>query len=280
MSIQFSSVLSTHSRGQPGLFSVKSVDLKKAGIEKTSPIIVIDDFRVKGRPFPPHPHAGFSANTYVFRDSAGGLRSRDSLGGDIVVGPGGIVWSQSGGGMLHEEMPDNPERELHGLQFFVNLSSKYKLTAAEVLHLDGHQVPVWKNEAGDHVYAVIGSYGDTPSPLVTAEPFTLLDVELRSSIKFDLPNGHHATVYVVGGDVLVGANGQEKILSNQQAVVLSGNGPVTFNTLRRAHFVILSGAEIREPVVSVGPFIMNSQAQIDDANRRYRSGQMGHLDPA
>ena len=57
-----------------------------------------DEFRVTGRPFPPHPHAGFSAVTYVLEDSEGKLRSRDSLGNDLVTGPGGIVWTQAGSG--------------------------------------------------------------------------------------------------------------------------------------------------------------------------------------
>jgi hypothetical protein len=31
-------------------------------------------------------------------DSEGKLRSRDSLGNDLVTGPGGIVWTQAGSG--------------------------------------------------------------------------------------------------------------------------------------------------------------------------------------
>ena len=44
-----------------------------------------------------------------------------------------------------------------------------------------------------------------------------------------------------------------------------------------AHLLVLTGAEIREPVVGSGPFIMNDQAQIDDAITRYRAGRMGQL---
>ena len=97
--------------------------------EEASLVALLDDFRVRGRPFPPHPHAGFSAVTYVLQASAGGLRSRYSLGHDLVVRPGGIVWTQAGSGVMHEEMPAPPDRELHGVQIFVNLSSKNKLAA-------------------------------------------------------------------------------------------------------------------------------------------------------
>lgn len=102
---------------------VKSVDVAALG-PLASPICLFDDFRVSGTPFGPHPHAGFSQITNVFPDSPGGNRSRDSLGNDIVVGPGGIVWMQAGSGMLHQEMPADSSRELHGLQVFVNLSQR------------------------------------------------------------------------------------------------------------------------------------------------------------
>ena len=73
MSIQFSPVIAAQERGTGGAFSVKALDLAGAG-DDSSPVIVLNDFRVRGRPFPPHPHAGFAAVTYVFEDSPGGLR--------------------------------------------------------------------------------------------------------------------------------------------------------------------------------------------------------------
>jgi hypothetical protein len=68
--------LTVHARGGPQ-FSVHSIDLHAQGAH-ASPVIMIDDFGVEGRPFQPHPHAGFSAVTYVFEDSPGGLRSSES----------------------------------------------------------------------------------------------------------------------------------------------------------------------------------------------------------
>ena len=56
-------------------------------------------------------------------------------------------------------------------------------------------------------------------------------------------------------------------------------GLVTFEALPRSHFLVLSGAEIREPVVGHGPFIMNDPLQIEEAGIRYRTGAMGHLAP-
>jgi redox-sensitive bicupin YhaK (pirin superfamily) len=90
------------------------------------------------------------------------------------------------------EVPAIRGRELHGLQLFVNLSAKNKLTAPQVLHLEPSQVPQWRGA------------DDVSSPLVPAEPFTLLDVHLQQMISFGLPAAHNAVVYVLSGYAAVG----------------------------------------------------------------------------
>ena len=123
MAVLFSSIVAAQERGSSrSSFSAQALDLAPLGDLKSS-VLVCDDFRVSGRPFPLHPHAGFVAATYVFPDSAGRLRSRDSLGNDIVVGAGGLVWTHAGSGIVHHETPADTG-ELHGLQLFVNLTSQ------------------------------------------------------------------------------------------------------------------------------------------------------------
>jgi redox-sensitive bicupin YhaK (pirin superfamily) len=278
MPIQFSPLAAARNTGS-GAFSVKAVDLD-ALCAPGSPIAVLDDFRVRGRPFPPHPHAGFSAVTYAFEDSKSGLRSRDSLGNDVIVGPGGIVWTEAGSGVMHEEQPADPDGELHGLQIFVNLSAKNKLTPPRMLRLATVDVPERRSEAGDHVRVVVGAFGGVSSPLVPAEPFTLLDVKLQREISLPVKAGHLTLAYVLDGEVSIGAEGRQETLSAGQALALYGGvGSVIFASTKRAHVVIMGGPEINEPVLSQGAFIMNDQAQIEAAVARYRSGAMGRLEP-
>ncbi len=276
MSIQFSRVIASHPQGNGRTFSVKAIPLAELG-GRASPLLVLDEFRVSGRPFPPHPHAGFAAVTYVFEDSKGDLRSRDSLGNDLVTGPGGIVWTQAGRGVIHEELPANPNRELHAIQLFVNLSSKNKLTPPRMFRLERSAIPEWHSDTGDRVRVVVGSFEGVSSPLVPVEPFQLLDVELRSDISFKLRAGHNALVYVVDGDVTARADGHEQKVRREHAIGIHGDGEVRFDAAPRAHFLILSGTEINEPVATEGPFIMNDSAQLADAVARYNAGEMGNL---
>jgi redox-sensitive bicupin YhaK (pirin superfamily) len=279
MAIKFSPIIEAKSWGTGDGFSAKGFNLYERG-EQASPVAVLDDFRVSGRPFPPHPHAGFSALTYVFEDSESGVRSRDSLGNDVVVGPGGIVWFQAAQGALHQEVPAEIGRELHGAQIFVNLSSKNKLAAPLTRWLASDAVPGWPSKNGDRVRVVVGSYEDVSSPLVPVEPFNLLDVTLQREISFGVQNGHYGLVYVLEGSVLVRADGCEQRLPGAHGLALrGGEGRATIEAVEPAHFLILSGAEIREPVLVDGPFIMNERSQIETAIARFRAGEMGNLAP-
>jgi redox-sensitive bicupin YhaK (pirin superfamily) len=278
MAIRFSDLIATRAQGEGTGFSVRSLELSRLH-ELASPVVVFDDFRVAGRPFGPHPHAGFSAVTYVFEDSAGSARSRDSLGNDVVMAPGGIVWTQAGSGVVHEEVPADPARELRGLQLFVNLSREHKLIPPRMLQLASGAVPVWNNEAGDRVRVLTGTFDRLRSPLTPAEPLVLLDVELRSAVSFDLPEGHHALIYVRSGRTRVLADGGMCDVPVAHGVALDGSGRVTLEAREPGQLIVVAGAAIREPVVAHGSFIMNDRSQVDAAMARYHSGQMGYLAP-
>ena len=62
------------------------------------PVLNIDWFEMNGPTFPAHPHAGFSAVTYLFADSPNGFHNRDSLGEEHVIRPGGLHWSRAAKG--------------------------------------------------------------------------------------------------------------------------------------------------------------------------------------
>ncbi len=279
MPVQLSAVTNSQPRRIPGFTSQRYVDLQALGVYG-SPLVVLDDFRVEELPFSAHPHAGFAAVTYVFEDSPGRLRSRSSLGSDIVVGGGGIVWTQAGSGVIHEEVPAVRGRELHGLQLFVNLSAKRKLSPPRVLSLEANNVPEWHSDSKDRVRVVVGSFQRVASPLVPDEPFTMLDVALRTQIEYTVEPARNTVVYVVEGSMQVRANSRAERVGASQAIAVSGSGStVTFEALSATHLLVMSGTEITEPLVEEGPFLMNDRSQIEAAIARYRSGAMGGLSP-
>lgn len=279
MAIQFSPVIAVaHSESQQ--FISHTVEVSELG-ELASPVLMFDEGHVRGRPFTAHPHAGFSAVSYLFEDSQDKLRTRDSLGNDVVTGPGGIVWTQAGSGVVHEEMAVKPDGDLHMVQMFVNLTRKDKLAPPRVFRLERNDVPEWRSGAGDLVRVLVGTFQGESSSLGPTQPFRFLDVRLRRLISFDLEEGHNALVYVLSGAVALSADGRRQSVPAAHAVAMRGDGgSITLTAGETARLLMVSGAAIPEPILAVGPFIMNDRAQIDDAIARYRAGRMGQLAPA
>ena len=280
MTVRFSSVLAARAHSKGDLFSVHSVDVLSLG-DQSSPIALLDRFRVRGNPFGSHPHAGFSAVAYVLETSPGAVRSRDSLGNDGVTEPGGLVWTEAGSGIVHEDFPASEGCELHGIQIFVNVSSKNKFVPPRVLRLSRKEVPEWTVEDGNRVRILVGAYDAVSSPLVPIEPFTLLDIELRREMGLPVLNGHNAIVYVVEGEVMLRSEHREQTVPANHALALRGDGgTVALQAVTTTRLLVASGEEIREPMVVEGnAFIMNDRAQVEAAAARFSAGQMGFLAP-
>lgn len=277
MSLRLSSPLESKLKNRIG-FEVKSVDLHRSG-ESTSPIIMLDDFKINGISFPPHPHAGFSVVTYLFQDSEGGLRSRDSLGNDVRVGPGGIVLTQAGEGLIHQEMQDQVGREIHGVQVYINNSAKNKLTKPEVLWKEKKDIPQWLNDQGDLVQVVVGHYQEVTSSLQPVEPFTLLDAKVHSRIEWMVREGHVSLIYIQAGNAWIITDEKSLLIKAGQAMTISGNGRLKIQAEPAVQALILDGIALNEPIVTHGPFIMNDRSQIQSAIARFESGAMGYLSP-
>ena len=263
----------------PGSNEFRAAHVSSAAVgADIDPIIGVDHFEMRAPTFAPHPHAGFSAVTYLFEDSEGEFLNRDSLGDRIVAKPGSVIWTVAGSGILHEEYPVVRGKLAHGLQIFVNLPAAEKLQAPRLLFVDGPAVPV-RALSGAQVRVVTGTSGDVRALEVPGD-FTLLDVQLEPGASFeeDFSADRSVLAYVVKGSAFIG--GEKLRVGVREAASLSdGRGAVLLRaTSEGAQVVLLAGRPLREPVVSHGPFIMNNKQQIASAIERYRSGRMGQLE--
>src|SRR5512136_1934223 len=75
--------------------------------------------------FPMHPHRGIETVTYML---AGMVTHRDSLGNDGSIRAGDVQWMTSGGGIMHEEMPQPLDGAMAGFQLWVNLPARLKMS--------------------------------------------------------------------------------------------------------------------------------------------------------
>ena len=232
------------------------------------PFIMVDHFRMSEAVFAPHPHAGFSAVTYLFDDSASGVVSRDSLGGEHEILPGGLHWTLAGRGVIHDEVPITPGTTVHGLQIFVNLPAEQKLREPRVMRLSPEQMPR-RVGPGWRAVQVFGGTAELALPWPAA--LAVVDVDAGATFAPELADGEQGFALVIHGSGQAGG----LPLSVGRALSLPGTVPLRADEALR--LAIFTGRPLAEPVVRHGPFVMSDEGQIVAALQRFQTGGMGRL---
>jgi redox-sensitive bicupin YhaK (pirin superfamily) len=221
--------------------------------------------------FPTHPHRGIETVTYMLD---GDVRHRDSLGNMGIIGPGDVQWMTSGRGILHEEMPQRgPSGRVTGFQLWVNLPAAQKMGAPRYQEVKAATIPVAESD-GARVRVVAGEFGGVRGPVteIAAGP-VYVDVTLApgAPIRLAVPAGHTVMAYLFEGaahfdlDTLVDAVRLVEFDDGEavQAQAAADTG---------ARFMLMAGAPFREPIFPYGPFVMNTQEEIQQTLRDLRNG--------
>jgi redox-sensitive bicupin YhaK (pirin superfamily) len=168
------------------------------------PFIGVDHAWMSAPTFPPHPHAGFSAVSYLFLDSETSIANHDSIGNHNLIRPGGLHWITAGRGVVHEEVPAEAGKTVHSLQIFVNLARDQQSIDPFALSLGPLDVPVVQTP-GIRVRVPLGRYEEVRSPLNPPTDVTMLDISLEEDTALSVPvaSGHCAFVMPIFGPVEV-----------------------------------------------------------------------------
>jgi quercetin 2,3-dioxygenase len=245
-----------------------------------------------------HPHRGFETVTYIID---GAFQHQDSHGGGGLITDGATQWMTAGGGILHIETPPvdlvRSGGVFHGVQLWVNLPRKDKMTTPAYQNLEGDQVVLLASSDGGSLLRLIA--GDLPTgggevvrgPGATRTPITLLHATVSPGAQLSLPwrPDFNALVYVLAGDGTVGAGsafGQAQPIGTGQTAVLGDGDRLTIGANARQdsrhpalEVLVLGGEPIREPVVQYGPFVMNTRAELQQAVADFQAGRFGQIPP-
>ena len=254
-------------------------------LDLVSPFVMLDEFGplhidpgTLGMDIKAHPHAGVTPTTYLLSGSG---RHTDSLSNDIVYREGEFMTFSSGRGAIHEEVSSLEIRRdggvVHGFQIWLNVPGREKFSEPVTHIQERANLPVV--ETKDYrLKVVMGDAFGKSSPVQAHTSVFYYHVTLHAGGRLDVPvhPEHNAFVHVIEGEVET--EGRRKLADQQLALYERGGDVLRFFAAEGpAEFLVLGGEPLNEPVVSYGPFVMNTRAQIEECFRNYRAGRMGEL---
>ncbi|MEQ9187598.1 MAG: pirin family protein [Cryomorphaceae bacterium] len=228
----------------------------------------------------PHPHRGFAPVSFIFK---GGVHHRDSEGHESVIYAGGTQWMNSGFGLVHSERPAKELAESGGpfelIQFWVNAPAKHKLDKANYQPLTAEDTPSVRSSDGKvSVGVVAGTFLGAIGPIETHSPLLTLRMEIGKGgrMQIPIPSDFNVVVYLLDGSIKIN---DDQVIEAKDMLVLNNDGDgLTLEGIHATRAILLAGQPINEPVVSYGPFVMNSEKELMEAISDYQSGKMGTLE--
>ena len=226
-----------------------------------------------------HPHRGFETVTIVYK---GEVEHRDSTGNGGVIGPGDVQWMTAASGILHEEFHSEAFARSGGplemVQLWVNLPARDKMSAPGYQGIVDRDIPdlALKDDAG-RLRLIAGEFDGKRGPARTFTDIDVWDIRLNAgkAVTFDVHQGRNTALVVLHGAVEV--NGQEVVREGQLALFERDGSHVRLEANNDAVLLILSGEPIDEPIVGHGPFVMNTDAEIQQAFVDFQSGKFGRM---
>jgi len=232
--------------------------------------------RNQGLPFGPHPHRGFETVTFILD---GELTHLDSGGHASVIYAGGVQWMTAGRGLVHAEISSDEFKAKGGpleiLQLWINLPSRLKMTAPAYVGLQRDQIPSFAADGGRvRVNLVSGTWQGHEGPIKSLIGISIATLEMKEAGRalFGDLEGQNIFCYVARGTVRLG----DKTIDKFNLVALSDEGDaIEIEAVSDAYVVFGHARPLHEPVVSYGPFVMNTREEIVQAIRDYQAGKFG-----
>jgi redox-sensitive bicupin YhaK (pirin superfamily) len=227
----------------------------------------------------PHPHRGFETVTIVY---SGEVEHRDSSGGGGKIGEGDVQWMTAASGIVHEEFHGREYAKRGGpfemVQLWVNLPRKDKMAPPGYQAILDRQIPEVPLSGGVGTARVIaGGLAGATGPAHTFTPMQVVDLKLHGAkrVELDVPDGWTTVVVVLRGSLRV--SGSEPIEEAEVGLFDRVGAGVAIDEASEARALLLSGEPLHEPIVGMGPFVMNSPGEIRQAMVDFETGRMGRL---
>lgn len=227
-----------------------------------------------------HPHRGIATITYSL---SGELDHFDSKGHRGTIHSGGVQWMKAGNGIIHNEAPGPDTKTggklMHGFQFWVNLPAKIKKEKPEYMALQAEELPLLQlNDNAGTLKVIVGEYGGQVSKIPAYSKQYLYHIRLNAGKHFTMPtvDGLEYAIFLPQHDITI--NGKDYYMGDLIGFDNKGGViEITNNIEADADIILFGGEKYTEPFVAQGPFVMNTQEEIQEAHNDYMGGKYGTI---
>ncbi len=227
-----------------------------------------------------HPHRGMETVTIAYK---GKVAHHDSAGNSGTISQGDVQWMTAGSGILHKEFQEQDFVEQGGdfqmVQLWVNLPAKHKMTQPAYQELPNASLGKYTlPNNGGYINVIAGEYLGVKGPARTFTPINLLDAHLKSGSEAQFSFNVDDNLGILLLEGALSLNNEDVEGENKFILCSRGTQELKIQAKVDSVLLLLSGKPINEAIIPYGPFLMNTESEIQQAFDDFNKGLFGQLD--
>lgn len=227
-----------------------------------------------------HPHRGFETVSIAYH---GRIAHADSSGNSGIIGEGDVQWMTAASGVLHKEYHEEQFSKEGGLfqmvQLWVNLPAKDKMSEPKYQAITNDMMGKFSLPEGKGVVEVIsGHFNGVQGAASTFTPIEMYNLKLKkgAQIEVQLPSHYNTGMLIIEGSIKI--NDTDIAPQDHFALFENEGTDIQIEASEDCIVLVLSGEPINEPIASYGPFLMNTQEELQQAIKDFNMGKFGVLE--
>ena len=222
----------------------------------------------------PHPHIGLSTLSYLF---AGSMQHRDSLGNDMIIGPGAVNLMTAGSGIVHSERSDSASRQaiaqLFGIQSWMALPKTMEDIQPDFHHYGEESLPTF-SEAGVEGRVLLGDWLGLQSPVEFPAESVYVDLQMQPGSQIHYPKGQvERAIYSANGPLEIDG----VTYPASELLVLAPDRDVQIKAPEGARVLCFGGGPLDGPRYLWWNFVASDSARIEQAKTDWVGGRFDQV---
>lgn len=184
----------------------------------------------------------------------------------------------AGKGIYHAEMPASATEASIGFQLWINLKSELKFIEPAYQEFLSKDIPIYKDEQIE-AKVIAGEVLGIKGPITARTPAYFIDFTLAKDKTYEhqIPAGWNSLIVVHSGSLKIQ---DSKVVPSGQSVKFvlnkSSDEVLKFTSLEDGtRFILLAGTPMNEPIARYGPFVLNTEQQIEECMDDFNLGRNG-----